>query len=209
MKILRSLLTLSAVVLLVLSVAMGCGRTETAEARADSLRPALLGGYYFYRGVGGVDGLAQYADRSGEDAYAACAELLSNPYEDNSRRELAELLREAWDVTDRSSLQTRLKALLHSRSPHKAWDYARGVNLSWMGCALGWMSHDEMKGYQEQLMHCAQENYADWQAYYADFLAGRAAWDQNDEVGDRKLSELLVREMLHHPASIYRAVSLQ
>jgi len=71
------------------------------------------------------------------------------------------------------------------------------------------MSHDEMKGYQEQLMHCAQENYADWQAYYADFLAGRAAWDQNDEVGDRKLSELLVREMLHHPASIYRAVSLQ
>ena len=197
MKIIRSLLTLSAVVLLVLSVAMGCGRTETAEARADSLRPALL------------DGLTQYADRSGEDAYAACAELLSNPYEDNSRRELAELLREAWGVTDRSGLQTRLKALLHSRSPHKAWDYARGVNLSWMGCALGWMSHDEMKGYQEQLMHCAQENYADWQAYYADFLAGRAAWDQNDEVGDRKLSELLVREMLHHPASIYRAVSLQ
>ena len=187
MKIIRSLLTLSAVALLVLSVAMGCGRTETAEARADSLRPALLGGY----------------------AYAACAELLSNPYEDNSRRELAELLREAWGVTGRSGLQTRLKALLHSRSPHKAWDYARGVNLSWMGCALGWMSHDEMKSYQEQLMHCAQENYADWQAYYADFLAGRAAWDQKDEVGDRKLSELLVREMLHHPASIYHAVSLQ
>ena len=136
MKIIRSLLTLSAVALLVLSVAMGCGRTETAEARADSLRPALLGGYYFYRGVGGVDGLTQYADRSGEDAYAACAELLSNPYEDNSRRELAELLREAWGVTGRSGLQTRLKALLHSRSPHKAWDYARGVNLSWMGARL-------------------------------------------------------------------------
>ena len=78
-----------------------------------------------------------------------------------------------------------------------------------MGCALGWMSRAEMKGYQQALMERAQQHYPDWKAYYADFLAGRAAWDKKDEVGDRKLTESLVHEMLHHPSSIYHDVSLQ
>lgn len=205
----RSLFPSLVVAWLVLCLVAGCGRTEQVEASADSLRPALLGGYYFYRGVGGVDGLLNYADRAGEDNFSACAELLANPYEDNSRRELAQLLREAWGVTDRQSLYGELSKLSHSRSAHKAWDYARAVNLSWMGCALGWMSRAEMKDYQLQLMQSAQQYYPDWKAYYADFLAGRAAWDKKDEVGDRKLSELLVHEMLHHPSSIYHDVSLQ
>ena len=203
------LFSLLAIGLFALCLAVGCGRTEHVGARADSLRPALLGGYYFYRGVGGVDALLNYADRAGEDNFSACAELLSNPYEDNSRRELAQLLREAWGVTDRATLYSHLSKLSDSQSAHKAWDYARAVNLSWMGCALGWMSRAEMKGYQQALMERAQQHYPDWKAYYADFLAGRAAWDKKDEVGDRKLSELLVHEMLHHPSSIYHDVSLQ
>ena len=120
------------------------------------------------------------------------------------------ILDESWlKVTDRQSLYGQLSQLSHSSSEHKAWDYARAVNLSWMGCALGWMSRAEMKRYQLQLMQRAQRYYADWTDYYTDFLAGRAAWDKKDEVGDRKFSELLVHEMLHHPSSIYHDVSLQ
>ena len=67
MKRTRYLFFLLAIGLFALCMAVGCGRTQHAGARADSLRPALLGGYYFYRGVGGVDALLNYADRAGED----------------------------------------------------------------------------------------------------------------------------------------------
>ena len=65
----RYFFSLLAIGLFALCMAVGCGRTEHVGARADSLRPALLGGYYFYRGVGGVDALLNYADRAGEDNF--------------------------------------------------------------------------------------------------------------------------------------------
>ena len=116
------------------------------------------------------------------------------------------MLRKDWGVTDSVGLKELLENLKSSEGEHKAWDWARGENIAWAGLRAGFITREEVDAYNASLVPLAQAKYADWNAYFNDFLAGRKAWDPQDEYGGAAEFEEVVKDLLENKASIYKVV---
>lgn len=68
------------------------------------------------------------------------------------------------------------------------------------------MTREEVDAYISSLVPLAQAKYADWNAYFDDFLAGCKAWDPQDEYGGAAEFEEVVKDLLDNKASIYKVV---
>ena len=162
-----------------LAVAAVCGLASCGDKTADydALRPTLLGGVYFYRGYGGVDAVDAQLKSAAVSKTEGYKELFLNPYENESVGNVTTMLSNDWEITDGAGLKEQLEKLKSGEGEHKAWDWARGVNIAWAGLRAGFITREEVDAYNASLVPLAQAKYADWNAYFNDFLAGRKAWD--------------------------------
>ena len=183
--------------------------SDKANAEYEALRPTLLGGVYFYRGYGGVQDVDSYIKSNGVEQIEGYKQLFINPYKDETVSNATNMLKNDWDITDTASLKAQLEKLKTQESEHKAWDFARAVNISWAGVRAGFITQAEAEAYQKELLALAQAKYPDWTAYFNDFLAGRTAWDPNDEYGGKAELESVVKDIQESPASIYKVISLK
>jgi hypothetical protein len=183
--------------------------SDKANAEYEALRPTLLGGVYFYRGYGGVQDVDSYIKSNGVEQIEGYTQLFINPYKDETVSNATNMLKNDWDITDTASLKAQLEKLKTQESEHKAWDFARAVNISWAGVRAGFITQAEAEAYQKELLALAQAKYPDWTAYFNDFLAGRTAWDPNDEYGGKAELESVVKDIQESPVSIYKVISLK
>ena len=183
--------------------------SDKANAEYEALRPPLLGGVYFYRGYGGVQDVDSYIKSNGVEQIEGYKQLFINPYKDETVSNATNMLKNDWDITDTASLKAQLEKLKTQESEHKAWDFARAVNISWAGVRAGFITQAEAEAYQKELLALAQAKYPDWTAYFNDFLAGRTAWDPNDEYGGKAELESVVKDIQESPVSIYKVISLK
>ena len=183
--------------------------SDKANAEYEALRPTLLGGVYFYRGYGGVQDVDSYIKSNGVEQIEGYKQLFINPYKDETVSNATNMLKNDWDITDTASLKAQLEKLKTQESEHKAWDFARAVNISWAGVRAGFITQAEAEAYQKELLALAQAKYPDWTAYFNDFLAGRTAWDSNDEYGGKAELESVVKDIQESPVSIYKVISLK
>ena len=116
------------------------------------------------------------------------------------------MLSNDWEITDGAGLKEQLEKLKSGEGEHKAWDWARGVYIAWAGLRAGYTTREEVDAYISSLVPLAQAKYADWNAYFNDFLAGRKAWDPQDEYGGAAEFEEVVKDLLDNKASIYKVV---
>jgi hypothetical protein len=183
--------------------------SDKANAEYEALRPTLLGGVYFYRGYGGVQDVDSYIKSNGVEQIEGYKQLFINPYKDETVSNATNMLKNDWDITDTASLKAMLDKLKTQEAEHKAWDWCRAVNISWAGVRAGFITQAEAEAYQKELLALAQAKYPDWTAYFNDFLAGRTAWDPNDEYGGKSELESVVKDILESPASIYKVIPLK
>ena len=183
--------------------------SDKANAEYEALRPTLLGGVYFYRGYGGVQDVDSYIKSNGVEQIEGYKQLFINPYKDETVSNATNMLKNDWDITDTASLKAQLEKLKTQESEHKAWDFARAVNISWAGVRAGFITQAEAEAYRKELLALAQAKYPDWTAYFNDFLAGRTAWDPNDEYGGKAELESVVKDIQESPVSIYKVISLK
>lgn len=186
-----------------------CDSSAKQAEDFDALRPTLLGGVYFYRGYGGVDDVASQLSSAGVSQIDGYKELFLNPYENESVSNINTMLERDWGITDAAALKEKLESLKTAASEHKAWDWARGVNIAWAGLKAGFLSREEVDTYLKSLVPLAQAKFADWNAYYKDFLDGRTAWDPQDEYGGKEELETTVKDLLDNSASIYKVIPLK
>ena len=191
-----------------LAVAAVCGLASCGDKTADydALRPTLLGGVYFYRGYGGVDAVDAQLKSAAVSKTEGYKELFLNPYENESVSNVTAILSNDWEITDGAGLKEQLEKLKSGEGEHKAWDWARGVNIAWAGLRAGFITREEVDAYNASLVPLAQAKYADWNAYFDDFLAGCKDFDPEDTYGSAEDIEKGVKELLEKKASIYKVV---
>ena len=191
-----------------LAVAAVCGLASCGDKTADydALRPTLLGGVYFYRGYGGVDAVDAQLKSEALSQLDGYKEYFLDPYKSQSASTATTMLSNDWEITDGAGLKEQLEKLKSGEGEHKAWDWARGVNIAWAGLRAGFITREEVDAYNASLVPLAQAKYADWNAYFNDFLAGRKAWDPQDEYGGAAEFEEVVKDLLDNEASIYKVV---
>ena len=191
-----------------LAVAAVCGLASCGDKTADydALRPTLLGGVYYYAAFGGVDNVNAQIKSQALSKLGGYKEFFTNPFEDEDISAATLILSTAWDITDGAGLKEQLEKLKSGEGEHKAWDWARGVYIAWAGLRAGFITREEVDAYNASLVPLAQAKYADWNAYFKDFLAGRKAWDPQDEYGGAEEFEEVVKDLLDKEASIYKVV---
>ena len=172
----------------------------------DALRPTLLGGVYFYSDHDGVDAFDAQIKSEALSKLEGYKEYFIDPYKGQSVDSVVTMLRKDWGVTDSVGLKELLENLKSSEGEHKAWDWGRGVYIAWAGLRAGYTTREEVDAYISSLVPLAQAKYADWNAYFNDFLAGRKAWDPQDEYGGAAEFEEVVKDLLDNKASIYKVV---
>ena len=116
------------------------------------------------------------------------------------------MLSNDWEITDGAGLKEQLEKLKSGEGEHKAWDWARGVNIAWAGLRAGYTTREEVDAYISSLVPLAQAKYADWNAYFDDFLAGCKDWNPEDTYGTSDDIEKGFKELLENKASIYKVV---
>ena len=191
-----------------LAVAAVCALASCVDNTADydALRPTLLGGVYFYSDHDGVDAFDAQIKSEALSKLEGYKEYFINPYKGQSVDAVVTMLRKDWGVTDSVGLKELLENLKSSEGEHKAWDWGRGVYIAWAGLRAGYTTRGEVDAYISSLVPLAQAKYADWNAYFNDFLAGRKAWDPQDEYGGAAEFEEIVKDLLENEASIYKVV---
>ena len=191
-----------------LAVAAVCALASCVDNTADydALRPTLLGGVYFYSDHDGVDAFDAQIKSEALSKLEGYKEYFINPYKGQSVDAVVTMLRKDWGVTDSVGLKELLENLKSSEGEHKAWDWGRGVYIAWAGLRAGYTTRGEVDAYNASLVPLAQAKYADWNAYFNDFLAGRKAWDPQDEYGGAAEFEEIVKDLLENGASIYKVV---
>ena len=191
-----------------LAVAAVCALASCVDNTADydALRPTLLGGVYFYSDHDGVDAFDAQIKSEALSKLEGYKEYFINPYKGQSADAVVTMLRKDWGVTDSVGLKELLENLKSSEGEHKAWDWGRGVYIAWAGLRAGYTTREEVDAYISSLVPLAQAKYADWNAYFNDFLAGRKAWDPQDEYGGAAEFEEVVKDLLDNKASIYKVV---
>ena len=180
--------------------------SDQSQATCDALHPTLLAGVYYYRGYGGVDEVDRLVQNYGKGMIKGYSYFFINPFEDEH---VGSVLRHDWRITDVASLQAMLTKLKTQESEHKAWDFARAVHVSWASVRAGFISLSDAEAYQREILSLAQGKYPDWATYFSDFLAGRIAWDPENEYGGQAELEETVRDLLHSPVSIYKVIPLK
>ena len=183
--------------------------SDQSQATCDALHPTLLAGVYYYRGYGGVDEVDRLVQNYGEGLIKGYSYFFINPFEDEHVGSVLAMLRHDWRITDVASLQAMLTKLKTQESEHKAWDFARAVHVSWASVRAGFISLSDAEAYQREILSLAQGKYPDWATYFSDFLAGRIAWDPENEYGGQAELEETVRDLLHSPVSIYKVIPLK
>ena len=191
-----------------LAVAAVCGLASCVDNTADydALRPSLLGGVYFYSDHDGVAAFDAQIKSEALSKLEGYKEYFINPYKGQSVDSVVTMLRKDWGVTDSVGLKELLDTLKSSDREYKAWDWGRGVYIAWAGLRAGFMTREEVDAYISSLVPLAQAKYADWNAYFNDFIAGRKAWDPQDEYGGAEEMETIVKDLLDNKASIYKVV---
>jgi len=191
-----------------LAVAAVCALASCVDNTADydALRPTLLGGVYFYSDHDGVDAFDAQLKSEALSKLEGYKEYFINPYKGQSVDSVVTMLRKDWGVTDSVGLKELLDTLKSSDREYKAWDWGRGVYIAWAGLRAGYTTREEVDAYISSLVPLAQAKYADWNAYFNDFLAGRKAWDPQDEYGGAAEFEEIVKDLLENEASIYKVV---
>ena len=191
-----------------LAVVAVCALASCGDNTADydALRPTLLGGVYFYSDHDGVDAFDAQIKSEALSKLEGYKEYFINPYKGQSVDAVVTMLRKDWGVTDSVGLKELLENLKSSEGEHKAWDWGRGVYIAWAGLRAGYTTREEVDAYISSLVPLAQAKYADWNAYFKDFLAGRKAWDPQDEYGGAAEMEEVVKDLLDNKASIYKVV---
>ena len=189
----------------------GSSSSSNASENADfeALRPTMLAGVYYYRGYGGVDAVENHIKSGGVDRIEGYKQLFTNPYEEESIANATNMLKNDWDVSNSQELKTLLEKLKSQEGEHKAWDWGRAVHIAWAGVRTGYLTQAEAEAYQKELLPLAQAKYADWTAYFNDFLAGRNAWDPNDEYGGKAELEGVVKDINESANSIYKTIPLK
>ena len=191
---------------------VGLASCDSAAKQAedfDALRPTLLGGVYFYRGYGGVDAVASLLSSEGVSQIEGYKELFIDPYKNEDPSNITSNLERDWGITDAAGLKAKMESLKTAASEHKAWDFARGVMIAWSGLKIGFLTREEVDTYIKSLVPLAQAKFADWNAYYKDFIDGRAAWDPQNEYGGKDEFEAAVKDLLENPQSIYKVIPLK
>ena len=191
-----------------LAVAAVCGLASCVDNTADydALRPSLLGGVYFYSDHDGVAAFDAQIKSEALSKLEGYKEYFINPYKGQSVDSVVTMLRKDWGVTDSVGLKELLDTLKSSDREYKAWDWGRGVYIAWAGLRAGYTTREEVDAYISSLVPLAQAKYADWNAYFNDFIAGRKAWDPQDEYGGAEEMETIVKDLLDNKASIYKVV---
>jgi len=134
---------------------------------------------------------------------AGYKELFLNPYENESVSNVTTMLSNDWEITDGAGLKEWLEKLKSGEGEYKAWDWARGVNIAWAGLRAGYITREEVDAYNASLVPLAQAKYADWNAYFDDFLAGCKDFDPEDTYGTAE--EIL--EHMQNGISVVLAIS--
>lgn len=93
-----------------------------------------------------------------------------------------------------------------SKAGIKAWDYARYVNNICIGYQAGYLTRDEATAWLKKVSLAAQQNYTSWQAYYKDFLLGRAFWGGGETDTPQYAKD--VADMMTGDYSIYKYMSI-
>ena len=191
-----------------LAVAAVCALASCVDNTADydALRPTLLGGVYFYSDHDGVDAFDAQIKSEALSKLEGYKEYFINPYKGQSVDSVVTMLRKDWGVTDSIGLKELLENLKSSEGEHKAWDWGRGVYIAWAGLRAGYTTREEVDAYISSLVPLAQAKYADWNAYFDDFLAGCKDFDPEDTYGTAEDIEKGVKELLENKASIYKVV---
>ena len=183
--------------------------SDHSQATCDALHPTLLAGVYYYRGYGGVEEVDRLVKRYGKGLIEGYSYFFIDPFEGERVGSVLAMLRHDWRMTDVASLQAMLSKLKTQESEHKAWDFARAVHVSWASVRAGFISLSDAEAYQREILSLAQGKYPDWATYFSDFLAGRIAWDPENEYGGQAELEETVRDLLHSPVSIYKVIPLK
>ena len=194
------------VVLLAVAAVCALASCGGNTADYDALRPTLLGGVYFYSDHDGVDAFDAQIKSEALSKLEGYKEYFIDPYKGQSVDSVVTMLRKDWGVTDSVGLKELLENLKSSEGEYKAWDWGRGVYIVWAGLRAGYTTREEVDAYISSLVPLAQAKYADWNAYFNDFLAGRKAWDPQDEYGGAAEFEEIVKDLLENEASIYKVV---
>ena len=128
-----------------LAVAAVCGLASCGDKTADydALRPTLLGGVYFYRGYGGVDAVDAQLKSEALSQLDGYKEYFLDPYKSQSASTATTMLSNDWEITDGAGLKEQLEKLKSGEGEHKAWDWARGVNIAWAGLRAGFITREK------------------------------------------------------------------
>ncbi len=202
-----------AMIVLVL-MGISCGSKEQQEDKKVALQDEqlsgfMLGGIYFLKGYGGqsqVDRMLQDY-KTPEELVEGYKQIFEFPFEASQKRGTQSMLKNMWDITDKSTLMASIKDLQTRDYKYKAWDYARIVNNACMGYSAGYLSKNEVLEINGKTLPLARGKYKDWDAYYTDFNLGRIEWNAEDK--DSEAFEKLAKNITKSEKSLYKVLPLQ
>lgn len=160
-----------------------CG-SSSEQFKDEELSSFMLGGIYFFNGYGGTKNVTNMISSAGytskKQLIKGYKEILEFPFKKAQASGVKSMFENMWDIADKASLLKTLEKLKTQKADHKSWDYARIINNSCMGYAVGWLTKKEVININKEILPLARKEYKTWDDYFADFEKGRIAWDAND-----------------------------
>lgn len=190
------------------SIMNSCSSYELDE---DELTSFMLGGIYFIDGYGGMDELVDILVNDenltdDEELLVGYELYLQFPFDHTQATESASYLVNYWDITNKTSLFLQMEELKNKEHNHKAWDYARMVDIAAQGYSAKYLTKDEVREILTEILPLARAKYDTWEDYYDGYNAGLKAWDAESE--QVILYGKLSHDILTHEKSIYNLIPL-
>jgi Protein of unknown function (DUF1266) len=134
--------------------------------------------------------------------------LFEFPFKPTEAEGSKEILASAWDIKNKEDLiKTIDKLKKDTEAKHLAWNYARLVNNACIGYSAGYLTQDEAKKHIAETLPLAQIMFKNWDDYHADYIAGRIAWDA-EENDDKRVFTELSKTITQGDKNIYKMIPL-
>lgn len=186
-----------------------CGNSK--PVKDETLTSFMLGGIYFINGYGGIEStngmMIDAGYTSDADLISGYKQIFEFPFERTEKSGSKRVLKEWWDITDKTSLLEEIENLKTREYAHKAWDYARIVNNACIAYSAEYLSKDEVKKITNETLVLARKDFENWNDYYTNFDLGRKDWNPEDEQGES--FESIAKNITSYPNSIYTILPLK
>ncbi|MXV37347.1 DUF1266 domain-containing protein [Flavobacteriaceae bacterium Ap0902] len=168
----------------------------------DELSGHLLMGPYTTTNVSGSrmnEALNILADASDEEKIEGYKQIFGHPYAREYEQQAKATLLQDYNITDETTTKSGIEKLLENAKEmdYKAIEYAKAVNVANFAYSAGYISLEDTKQYEQQVLKEARANYSDWETYLNDFLEGRAmdqlANQDYQEVFETNVNEILLK----------------